>query len=221
MRHGVGGPRYRGVGAGCALLLSLSLMGCGTPPWQTTSPTATPSAAVKSASPTRSSTKPSAAAVTTAPPTTPVQNDLATGSAKRTIDAGGVRVKINYWSTLDMSDWTANAAKPLDLSASAKFIDGSEQNIFLSKVSVNIAVSGAKGALAGPDPLVDMSTVTPGYLIKSPSSYGQVFTIPALAAGATAVTLTLTYELLVQSAPKAKTYSKQTASNDLVIPIST
>ncbi|MET1006508.1 MAG: hypothetical protein ABWX96_13235 [Propionibacteriaceae bacterium] len=209
--------RRRRRSALLVVVLVSALAGCGTPPWKTD---ASPTPAARSSAKTVSATpKPTVAPSVTPSAAEPVQNDLATGSAKRRLEAGGVRIKVNYWSTLDMADWTQNALKPLNLSASAAFIDGSEQDIFLSKVSVNMSVAGAKGALTSPDALVDASTVTPGYLITSPSSYGQVFTVPALAAGATSVTLTLTYELLVQSAPKAKTYSKQTASNDLVIPI--
>jgi hypothetical protein len=203
--------------------------GCGTPPWQEqrAAPISSPSPSVSSAAsasasatPARPAT-PAATATTAAPaaPTTAAINDLATGSAKRKLDAGGVRLSINYWSTLPMTDWTRTAAKPLNLSASAKFIDGSKQDIFLSKVSVNIEVQGPKGALTGPAPLVDQASLDPGYLIRSPSSYGQVFTIPTVAPQARSVTLALTYELLAQTAPKAKTYAKQTASDTLTIPI--
>jgi hypothetical protein len=200
---------------GLAAALMVFIAGCGTPPWKqaNANPTASSTpAGIPSASPSHPRTPAS-------PP--PRRNDLATGSAKRTVQAGGVRMKINYWSELDMSEWTAGAAKPLSESASAVFIDGSEQNIFLAKASVIISVDGPKGALKAPAPLMDISSVRPGYLIKKPNSYGQVFTIPALAESARSVTLTLTYELLVQSAPKAKTYSKQTASLDLVISIQT
>lgn len=220
MRRSRRGSPSRLLGTILVLVLGLTLAGCGTPPWKTAAKPATSTAGrTASASPSAGRTTVTPATPATSKAAAAVQNDLATGSAKRSIDAGGVRLKINYWSTLQMSDWTAGAAKPLNLSASGKFIDGSEQDIFLSKVSVNVAVAGPKGLLQGPQPLVDQSTVSPGYLITSPSSYGQVFTVPGLATGATAVTLTITYELLVQSAPKAKTYSKQTGSNDLVIPI--
>lgn len=198
-----------------ATLLTLSVSGCGTPPWKAAGTGGTPHPSATSSTPTpapRRSVSPSATLA-------PVQNDLATGSAKRTLLAGGVRVKISYWSTLDLGDWTAAAAKPLSLSASATFVDGSEQDIFLSRASLSIAVEGPKGALAAPPPVVDEATVAPGYLMTKPSSYLQVFTVPALPAGTRSVTLTLTYELLAQSAPKSKTYSKQTAGNDLVVPI--
>lgn len=116
-----------------------------------------------------------------------------------------------------MSDWTAVASKPVSLSASAVFIDGSKQNIFLSQVSAQIEVDGPDGPLKPPAPLIDKSNLTPGYLIKAPSSYGQVFTIPTVATGASSVTLDLSYELLAQTAPKAKTYAKQTATDKLVV----
>lgn len=203
-----------------AICLLVACVSCGTPPWrdpQAADSTATPTASLSTvrASP-RAKAKATAAP---AAPTTARQNDLATGSAKRKLEAGGVRISINYWSTLPMGDWTGAAAKPLNLSASAKFIDGSTQDIFLSQVSVIVEVEGPKGPLTGPKKLVDRARLTPGYLVTSPSSYGQVFTIPALTARATSVTLDLTYELLAQTAPKAKTYAKQTASDTLVIPI--
>jgi hypothetical protein len=190
---------------------------CGTPPWQEPSsqPDRTSTAAVPAATPSTAKATP----VPPPAPTTTAQNDLATGSAKRKLEAGGVRLSINYWSTLAMDEWTRTAAKPLNMSASAKFIDGSKQDIFLSKVTVNVEVQGATGPLKAPAPLVDETSLTPGYLIKSPSSYGQVFTISTLAPKATSVTLALTYELLAQTAPKAKTYAKQTASDTLTIPI--
>ena len=205
-------------------LLVLLVPACGTAPWNEPSASVSPPPGA-SVSPSRTNATATPGGSVSVPPSRassspePVQNDLATGSAKRTLLAGGVRVKVNYWSTLDMGEWTESASKPLDLSASATFVDGSEQNIFMSKASVNMAVNGAKGPLEAPERLVDEARVSPGYLMKSPSSYIQVFTIPALAAGATSVKLTMTYELLVQSAPKAKTFSKQTASNELVIPI--
>ncbi len=201
-----------------ALLIVLGGAGCGTPPWQEAGPTP---ASTSSVTPPRTSTPAPSATPTSKSSVTAAngRNDLSSGSAKRTMEAGGVRLSVNYWSELAMNDWTAEASKTLNLSASSVFIDGYEQNIFLGKITVTMAVSGPDGPLKAPDPLVDTASITPGYLIKKPNSYGQIFTIPALAKGANSIALTLTYELLVQTAPKAKTYAKQTASNDLVISI--
>ena len=172
-----------------------------------------------SAGPTSASMAPDQPTPATSAPAAAVRNDLAKGSAKRSLEAGGVRMSINYWSELPMGDWTAAALKPLNMSASAVFIDGSKQDIFLAKVTVNIGVDGPEGPLEAPAALVDDASLTPGYLITAPNSYGQVFTIPAVAEGATSVSLAITYELLAQTAPKAKTFAKQTASDTLVIPI--
>ena len=145
------------------------------------------------------------------------RNDLETGSAKRTLEAGAVELKVTYYSTLDMGLWTPEARKPLNLSASAKFIDGSKQDIFLGKVTVAIEAQGPTGALDSPKDLTDEAKVSPGFAVKSPVAYGQIFTIPAVDDAATSVTLTITYEVLAQTAPDAKTYAKQTASDTLVI----
>lgn len=201
-----------------ALCLSLVCAGCGTAPWNegaAASPTPTRAGTASAVAPTPKASASTAPTASTAP----VQNDLAKGSAKRKVEAGGVSLSINYWSTLPMGDWTGAALKPLNLSASAKFIDGSERDIFLSKVTVNVAVDGPEGPLKAPAALLDQSTLDPGYVVKSPSSYGQVFTIPALASGATSVTVVLTYELLAETEPDAMTYAKQTASDTLTMPI--
>jgi hypothetical protein len=196
--------------------LALVCAGCGTPPWQQQ---AVPGATSTTPSAARSTTtRPKPAPTPSARPTT-VVNDLATGSARHKIEAGGVRLTINYWSTLPLDEWTAGVSKPLNLSASAKFIDGSKQNIFLSQVTVTIDVAGPTGPLTSPAALVDTASLAPGYLVKSPSSYGQVFTIGSLAATASSVNLALTYEMLAQTAPRSKTYAKQTASDTLVIPV--
>ena len=49
----------------------------------------------------------------------PVANDLALGSAHHELQAGGMTVSVDYWSTLDMGQWTPQAAKPIQLAARA------------------------------------------------------------------------------------------------------
>lgn len=189
-----------------AAAVGLALTGCGEPPWKTAEPasTTTDSASV-SPTPTPTPTK-----IT-------VKNDLAKGSAKRQLTAGGVRLNINYWSTLDIGAWTPAATKPLNLSMTASFADASKQDIFLNNVTVSTDVTGPEGPLTSPDPLIDSTAVPPGYLVTSPNSYVKVFNLPQLEEGATSVTVTLTYELLAQSKPKSKTYLKQSSSDTLVI----
>lgn len=203
MRHTT--PRLTAAG----LVLALTLAGCGTPPWATSESTpatgASSSGPAASSSATSSSDTPSfddpATAATPEPSTTtaPGRNDLSTGSAKRTLEAGAIELKVTYYSTLDLGSWTPAAKKPLNLSASAKFIDGSKQDIFLGQVTVAIETQGPTGALDSPKDLIDEAKVSPGFAVRSPVAYGQIFMISAVDEAATSVTLTITYELLGQT----------------------
>jgi hypothetical protein len=193
--------------------LGLLLIGCGPPPWEQPVPGA-------SASPSVTASRPAPTPTPTPTPTAtsaPVRNDLSKGSLERKLTAGNTEVTIKYWSTLDLGRWTAGASKPLNVSASAEFTDDSEQDIYLSETKVAIDAVDAAGKSQAVDPLVDEADVAPGYLITAPTSYGQVFTLPAVPAGSRALTLTITYELLVQTAPDVKRYSRQAAVDILQI----
>ncbi len=201
-----------------ATVVVLTAAGCSTPPWEVAAQSAGPSpdaSAKPTPTPTPSPTpkpspKPSAAK--------PVKNDLATGSAHSTLTAGAVTMKVDYWSNLNMAAWTPAAAKPLNMSLTTTLDGGAaNQGVFITKVSMVPTVTGPKGGLAGPEAIVDQATTTPGYSVRKPQSYSAVFTIPALDTAATSVTLSITYEMVVQTAPKSKQYSKQTASDSLSI----
>jgi hypothetical protein len=208
-------PPRRSRIVGAALTALALLAGCGSPPWDAGSSASPSSTAApnSTAAPSPSGTATSTAAAT------PAHNDLAKGSLKRKLSAGGVELTVNYWSTLDLAGWTPAAAKPVNLSATGAFADGSEQDIFLTSVNLAVAVSGPAGALQAPTAQSDEASVKPGYVITKPNSYGGVFTVGSVDPTATSVTLTFTYQLLQQTAPKAKTYSKQTAVDTLTVPL--
>lgn len=191
--------------AGCALLLAA---GCGTPPWQ---------AAASSASPT--ATPIQTVLPTPTPTRAKIKNDLSRGVAKHTLDAGAIELKTVYYSTMPMAQWTPQASKPLTLSLTASFPGGYKQDIYLAEVDVRIDVAGPEGPLTPPAPIVDSATVAPGYLVKQPNSYGNVFTVPALTEGARSVTLTFTYQLLAPSKPKSTVYTKQVATDTVTVAI--
>lgn len=198
------------LAAAAALLVAA---GCSTPPWQ---------AAEASASPTASPT-PTATVLPSASPT-PVQarvkNDLSRGVAKHTLDAGAIELKAVYYSTMPMARWTPEADKPVTLSLTAGFPGHYKQDIYLAELDVRMDVLGPDGPLAGPSPVVDSATVSPGYLIKQPNSYGNVFTVPAVPEGAQSVTLTFTYQLLAPDKPKSKVYTKQVTTDTVTVAIS-
>ena len=149
-----------------------------------------------------------------------MQNDLSKGSLKRTLTAGAAELKVTYWSTLDLQQWSPGVPKPLNVVASATLDGGAKgQNVYLSAVKVATTAYGADGTPQVLDPVEDTADVKPGYLITSPSSFQQVFSLPAAADGSTAVQITVTYELLIQSAPDSKTYLRQATSDSFQVPL--
>lgn len=195
-------PR-RIAGAAVAALVTVALAACGTPPWEQ----------ANSATPTGSHTPKPTATIST------VVNELATGSAKHLLTAGSIGLSVDYFSTLSMDHWTADANKPLSISMVADITGDEGQAVYLSNMTVLVAVYGPDGKLTSPPQLADRSTVTPGYLVKDPYSYSQTFILPAVDPDATYIQLSLTYELLLQSTPTSASYAKQTASDTLTIAI--
>lgn len=180
------------------------LAGCGAAPFSS-SPlsTSTPSP-VKSAS---------VGKVTT------IVNELAGGTTVHQVSAGDIELTINYYSELNMSQWTAEASKPVSLSLKADYKGPKNQKVYLASLTETTQVNGPKGILTPPAPFADDATVQPGYLIRSPYTYSQTVILPAVPASATSVTLTFTYALLLQSTPESKTYAKQTAVDTLTVAI--
>jgi hypothetical protein len=195
------------VAAAAALLLAA---GCSTPPWEE---------AAASASPTVTPTPGESVLPSPTPTRAKLKNDLSRGVAKRTLDAGAIELKTVYYSTMPMAQWTPQANKPLTLSLTAGFPGGYKQDIYLAEVDVRIDVTGPDGPLAAPSPIADEATISPGYLIKKPNSYGNVFTVPAIPDGAQSVSLTFTYQLLAPSKPKSKVYTKQVATDTVTVAI--
>ena len=202
----------RALSAAAAVSALLVAAGCSTPPWEAAKVTAKPSPA---ATPSVSVTP----TPTPKPVKARVKNDLSKGVAKHTLNAGAIELKTVYYSTMPMAQWTPEASKPLTLSLTAGFPGGYKQDIYLAELDVRMDVTGPDGPLAAPAPIVDTATVSPGYLIKKPNSYGNVFTVPELPAGAQSVTLTFSYQLLSPNKPKSKVYTKQVATDSVTVAI--
>ena len=188
----------RTVSAG-VLISSLALTGCsGVLPWDQPSASASPT-----------STKVPA----------PVPNDLSSGSTARTLTAGAVGVSINYWSTLNMADWTSGALKPVSISLITSVTPNDGQKVYLQRATM-VAVPGTLDTTFDPlSPQTDQSTVAPGYLVLDPYSYSQTFNVGPVPAEATLVTLQFTYDFLVQTTPTSTEYAKQSASDTLTVAI--
>lgn len=189
----------RAFALGAALSTTLLLAGCGTPPWEEGAATPAPSSSRSAAVP------------------TPVPNDLSGGSTQRELQAGAVTATVDYWSTLDIGEWSAGALKPLNVSMSTTITPADGQKVYLQRASV-VAVPGTPtGDLAPLEPQTDAATVSPGYLVLSPYSYSQTFTVASLPEEATFVTLRLSYDFLVQATPTSNEYAKQSVTDTLTV----
>ena len=186
--------------SGVLLILALALSGCSTPPWVT--PSASPSASPTS---------------TDVPQ--PVPNDLSSGSTERGLTAGPLTISIDYWSTLTMDKWTADALKPVSLSMITQITPNDGQKVYLQRATM---IATPMSATESFDPLsaqVDSATTNPGYLVLDPYSYSQTFTVGPTPEDATHVSLEFTYEYLVQATPTSSDYAKQTATETITVAI--
>jgi hypothetical protein len=184
-----------------AAVIATTLSGCGQAPWLAASATVSPSAP------------------TPKPTIESIVNELAAGSTERKLVAGDVSLTATYWSDLSMDKWTAEANKPVSFSLIGTLGTDDGQGVYLSRVSVVPAVNGPDGVLPTPATLTDSASVSPGYSVKSPYSYSQTFVLPPVDPAATSITLSFTYELLIQTTPTSTTFAKQTATDQLIIAI--
>ncbi|WP_127474133.1 hypothetical protein [Microbacterium sulfonylureivorans] len=189
--------RTRLLALGAAV--TVALVGCGPAPW-TAEPSGSPSTSG------------------TAVPT-PVPNDLSSGATQRELVAGAVTATVDYWSTLSMDKWTADAVKPVSLNMTTVVSPADGQKVYLQKATMTAVPSSATGTLPALEPQVDSSTVSPGYLVLSPYSYSQTFNVGPLPEETVSVTLQFAYDFLVQTTPTSKEYAKQTATDSLTIAV--
>lgn len=196
-------PLGRSAALVTVAIATAALTGCGPAPWNNWgNDTATPT--------------PTATRQTVAPP---VKNDLSSGSTMRQLQAGAVKASVNYWSTLSMDRWTADALKPISLSLITTVEPNDGQKVYLQRATMMAVPQGPDGDLAPLEPQVDAATVAPGYLVLDPYSYSQTFTVGQVPSTAVSVTVQFTYDFLVQTTPTSNEYAKQTASDTLIVAI--
>ena len=162
--------------------------------------------------------RPSSATPSPAPTLVQIVNDLASGSAQRTLTAGAASLTATYWSDLDMGSWTPDASKPVSLSLIAT-LDG-DAPIYLSRLHVVSIVRDETGTLVTELPqIADDARVTPGYAIGDPFSYSTTILVSPLDESARSVELTFSYEVLIATDAKGDAFAKQTAVDTLTVAI--
>jgi hypothetical protein len=146
----------------------------------------------------------------------PSPNDLKTGHLRRTLAADGVEVVVEYSLRNRVEKWAPGVDQPLTVSMTT--VSPGQQKIYLSRVTADLELSDAMGHFDSPDPLVDRAEISPGFLVTSPSSYTEVFILPALPDEATRFTIDFRYELLfLQPRSDPRDFGKYSATDTIVI----
>lgn len=205
-------PRWRALAAS-TLAFCLMMAGCSTPEATEEAPPAvSPLPAATSPSPTVA--RPTSAAT--------ARNDLAKLPLRRAVDAGPLTIQVKYTSRLPTTQWQAAASKPLSITVSASNRGKRSQKIYLTKVTLNVTAYDDLGPLAAPRVLTDDTNITPGFIITSPQTYNQEFTLPATDEAALYLTIDVTYEMVLQVSKDkdGRNFSKQAATDSLVVPVS-
>jgi hypothetical protein len=136
---------------------------------------------------------------------------LDTGSVVHRVKQGNFTVQLTYWTSDNAKLYTADGVKTINVAAHIEDAD-STHRVTVSTFQVT-QDDGSNRVVAATDN--GKFDVTPPY------PYNTVVTLPAATAGATALTLTIRLDLLVETAPKANTYYRSTALDTLTLPLLT
>ncbi len=146
-------------------MIALEVTGCSTPPWaQGASPP----------SPDHHEHRAAAA----------VPNDLSSGSTARALTTGPLTVDVDYWST-DDGQVAADALKPVSVSLITAMTAERRPEGLRAAGDDGRYARHATETLDALSAQVDSATTSPGYLVLTPYSYSQTFTVGPTPAEAT------------------------------------
>lgn len=222
------GRAVRSAAGATVLLAALSsCAGVQTPPQapsssaRGTQASASPTATASPSETAQPSMSASATATSTATSTTSAapRNDLAKGTLQRSVKSGNLTLSLTYTADTPVEEWTPDGLKPIQVSVSVTSNNQPGQAIYLTRATARFSVNDSAGVLPPPEPVVDTANIAPGYLAKSPYSYEQQFAVPRLDPGAVLLTIQFKYELVTLIDRKNRDYTKQTATDTMVIPL--
>lgn len=130
----------------------------------------------------------------------PARGDLASGSLTRSLDAGALQLVTSYWTSQDPTTWTAGQAVTLRLSAHIEGSDGKHA----VKVSRFVATLDDGTTVSG---LIDDRGE---FVITPPYSYSSALAIRPADHAATAASIAVEFDLLVETSPLSGQFFRQT-----------
>jgi hypothetical protein len=184
--------------AGCAMP-DVASMSPNLPERPSASPAPTPAAAPAAAGAAGQLTAASAGSAPSA--VAPVdRGDMFRGSLTSKLQVGFRNLVVDYW--LDADPATLSATTPTVVQLSAHFEDSDTEHAL--KVSRFLATTDEGGAST------TLAEDRGEFVITPPFSYGSAMTIRPVDRTATAVTLTVQFDLLLESVPGSGAYFRQT-----------
>jgi hypothetical protein len=194
-----------GLAAACTLV-----SGCSLPHWADMTPKAvrhasqatiskTPAAgAIQPPAASAAATATQAAKVTTGKPV--ARGDLKAGSLTRVLDAGQSKLVITYWTAQNPTTWTAAESVPVQFSAHLEGADGMHA----------VQVSRFLATLDDGTTVSTISVDKGSFVITPPFSYSGAFVVHPTNRAANSATVSIEFDLLVETAPKAGQFFRQT-----------
>jgi hypothetical protein len=149
-----------------------------------------------------------AAAATTTAPVRPA-GDLDSGSLTRTLAAGDRTVVVDYWTTGQAPTWTPGDDKTVQL---ATHVEGGDTDteVLVTRFAATTD-DGTTRVLAAED--------RGEFSLTPPFSYTTALTLPEAAPTATSMTLTVQFDLLVETEPGSSRYFRQTVLDTVELPL--
>ena len=151
----------------------------------------------------------------------PIANDLKKTPLVRKLDAGPLTLTVKYTTKLPVKEWTSGIGKPIKVSLTAVNRRKSRQKIYLTKATVNLTAFDDVGPVDTPRAISDTTDINPGFIVTSPNTYNQTFTLPAVDDTAVRLTIDFTYEFAqqVDKDKDGRNFAKQVATDTITVPV--
>lgn len=135
---------------------------------------------------------------------------LDTGSAERVLDAAGLHLILDYWTTDSATAWTPSSQGQVQLSAKVTGLKD-RRVVKVTRVAVVAPPTSPHGSNAVV--LDDRGQ----FVVRAPYTYQSAFALPVYPASTAGVTLNVTVDLLVETAPGSSVYTRLTQQDRLYL----
>lgn len=153
-----------------------------------------------------------AATATAAPTSTRPSGELDAGSTTHQQAAGNRTLVIDYWTTQQADRWTPTSSKSIQLSA---HLEGQEQTASTIRVDVTRFTAVVDDGTTRTSVVDDQGQ----FAIQPPFTYGTVLELPPTDPDVASITVTVQFDLLVETGKNTGSYYRQTVVDSLDLPL--